>query len=89
MWRLLRGTGGTQSLHTNSFDEALGLPTEFSARIARNTQLVIQVRGDLSQPVPAPESRVAEHTADRALSTRLIERCTPLDSVALHSATLK
>jgi len=34
--------GGTQSLHTNSFDEALGLPTEFSARIARNTQLVIQ-----------------------------------------------
>jgi methylmalonyl-CoA mutase len=33
--------GGTQSLHTNSFDEALGLPTPFSARIARNTQLVI------------------------------------------------
>ena len=34
--------GGTQSLHTNSFDEALGLPTEFSSRIARNTQLVLQ-----------------------------------------------
>jgi methylmalonyl-CoA mutase len=34
--------GGTQSLHTNSFDEALGLPTEFSARIARNTQLILQ-----------------------------------------------
>jgi methylmalonyl-CoA mutase len=34
--------GGTQSLHTNSFDEAVGLPTDFSARIARNTQLVIQ-----------------------------------------------
>lgn len=34
--------GGTQSLHTNSFDEALGLPTKFSARIARNTQLIIQ-----------------------------------------------
>jgi methylmalonyl-CoA mutase len=33
--------GGTQSLHTNSFDEALGLPTDFSARIARNTQLII------------------------------------------------
>ncbi|HSL58278.1 MAG TPA: methylmalonyl-CoA mutase, partial [Acidimicrobiales bacterium] len=33
--------GGTQSLHTNAFDEALGLPTDFSARIARNTQLVI------------------------------------------------
>jgi len=34
--------GGTQSLHTNSFDEALALPSEFSARIARNTQLILQ-----------------------------------------------
>ncbi|KAG9068914.1 hypothetical protein KI688_011210 [Linnemannia hyalina] len=34
--------GGTQSLHTNAFDEAIGLPTEFSARIARNTQLILQ-----------------------------------------------
>ncbi|KAG6590934.1 Methylmalonyl-CoA mutase [Phytophthora cinnamomi] len=34
--------GGTQSLHTNALDEALGLPTEFSARLARNTQLVLQ-----------------------------------------------
>jgi methylmalonyl-CoA mutase len=34
--------GGTQSLHTNALDEAVGLPTEFSARIARNTQLIIQ-----------------------------------------------
>jgi methylmalonyl-CoA mutase len=34
--------GGTQSLHTNSFDEAIALPTEFSSRIARNTQLIIQ-----------------------------------------------
>src|SRR3954467_8458553 len=33
--------GGTQSLHTNAYDEALGLPTQFSARIARNTQLII------------------------------------------------
>src|SRR5207237_3074738 len=34
--------GGTQSLHTNSFDEAIALPSDFSARIARNTQLIIQ-----------------------------------------------
>ena len=34
--------GGTQSLHTNALDEALALPTDFSARIARNTQLVLQ-----------------------------------------------
>lgn len=35
--------GGTQSLHTNSFDEALALPTDFSARLARNTQTILQV----------------------------------------------
>ena len=34
--------GGTQSLHTNAFDEAIGLPTQTSARIARNTQLILQ-----------------------------------------------
>ncbi|WP_163339011.1 methylmalonyl-CoA mutase [Desulfopila sp. IMCC35008] len=34
--------GGTQSLHTNSFDEAIGLPTDFSSRIARNTQIIVQ-----------------------------------------------
>ncbi len=34
--------GGTQSLHTNAFDEAIGLPTELSARVARNTQLILQ-----------------------------------------------
>ncbi len=33
--------GGTQSLHTNALDEAIALPTEFSARIARNTQLIL------------------------------------------------
>lgn len=36
------GLGGTQSLHTNALDEAIALPTDFSARIARNTQLIIQ-----------------------------------------------
>src|SRR5690606_40784180 len=34
--------GGTQSLHTNALDEAIALPTEFSARIARNTQIILQ-----------------------------------------------
>ena len=34
--------GGTQSLHTNALDEAIALPTDFSARIARNTQLILQ-----------------------------------------------
>jgi methylmalonyl-CoA mutase len=43
--------GGTQSLHTNSFDEALSLPTEFSARIARNTQLVLQEETGITRVV--------------------------------------
>ncbi|CAM3555656.1 methylmalonyl-CoA mutase [Deinococcus saxicola] len=43
--------GGTQSLHTNAFDEAIGLPTEFSARIARNTQLLIQEETGISDVV--------------------------------------
>jgi len=41
--------GGTQSLHTNSLDEALALPTDFSARIARNTQLLLQKETELVQ----------------------------------------
>lgn len=43
--------GGTQSLHTNSFDEAVGLPTTFSARLARNTQLIIQEETDITKVV--------------------------------------
>jgi methylmalonyl-CoA mutase len=43
--------GGTQSLHTNSFDEALGLPTPFSAHIARNTQLVLQEESGITKVV--------------------------------------
>ena len=43
--------GGTQSLHTNSFDEAIALPTEFSARIARNTQLILQEETGIRQVV--------------------------------------
>lgn len=39
--------GGTQSLHTNALDEAVALPTEFSARIARNTQLILQEESGL------------------------------------------
>ncbi|MBR9982262.1 MAG: methylmalonyl-CoA mutase, partial [Desulfatitalea sp.] len=43
--------GGTQSLHTNAFDEAVGLPTDFSARIARNTQLIIQEESEVCHVV--------------------------------------
>ncbi len=43
--------GGTQSLHTNSFDEAVGLPTDFSARISRNTQLIVQEESQVCRVV--------------------------------------
>jgi methylmalonyl-CoA mutase len=43
--------GGTQSLHTNSLDEAIALPTEFSARIARNTQLILQNESHITKVV--------------------------------------
>ena len=43
--------GGTQSLHTNSFDEALGLPTDFSARIARNTQIILAEESHITEVV--------------------------------------
>ncbi|MBH73742.1 MAG: methylmalonyl-CoA mutase [Rhodospirillaceae bacterium] len=43
--------GGTQSLHTNSFDEAMALPSEFSSRIARNTQLVLQEETGITKVV--------------------------------------
>jgi len=43
--------GGTQSLHTNSFDEAIGLPTDLSSRIARNTQLIVQEESQICHVV--------------------------------------
>ena len=43
--------GGTQSLHTNALDEAVALPTEFSARIARNTQIILQEETGITQVV--------------------------------------
>ncbi|MFF2392542.1 MULTISPECIES: methylmalonyl-CoA mutase [unclassified Nocardia] len=43
--------GHTQSLHTNALDEALALPTDFSARIARNTQLLIQQESNTTRPI--------------------------------------
>lgn len=43
--------GGTQSLHTNSFDEAMALPTDFSAKIARNTQKIIQEETDITKAI--------------------------------------
>ncbi len=64
--------GGTQSLHTNSFDEALALPTDFSAGIARNTQLVLQEESGITDVVdPLAGSYYVETlTADLAQEAR-------------------
>jgi methylmalonyl-CoA mutase len=69
---LAAALGGTQSLHTNSFDEALALPTEFSARIARNTQLVLQEESGITRVVdPLAGSYFVERlTADLAGEAR-------------------
>jgi len=66
--------GGTQSLHTNSFDEALGLPTEFSARIARNTQLILAEETGVTRTVDplAGSYYVEKLTADLADRARTI-----------------
>ena len=64
--------GGTQSLHTNSFDEALALPTPFSAHIARNTQLVLQEETGITRVVApmAGSSYVESLTNSRASEAR-------------------
>ena len=60
--------GGTQSLHTNALDEAMALPTEFSARIARNTQLILQEETGITHVVDplAGSYYVEKLTADLA-----------------------
>jgi methylmalonyl-CoA mutase len=66
--------GGTQSLHTNSFDEAIGLPTAFSARIARNTQLILQNEAGITDTVdPLAGSYYVEN-----LTAELIEKANAL-----------
>ncbi|HAU22628.1 MAG TPA: methylmalonyl-CoA mutase [Erythrobacter sp.] len=66
--------GGTQSLHTNALDEAIALPTDFSARIARNTQLVLQEESGITNVVdPLGGSYYVE-----ALTTKLVEEAEKL-----------
>ena len=71
---LAAALGGTQSLHTNSFDEAIALPTEFSARIARNTQLILQNEAGITDTVdPLAGSYYVE-----SLTNDLIEKADAL-----------
>ena len=66
--------GGTQSLHTNALDEAMGLPTEFSARIARNTQIILQEETGVANVIdPLAGSYYVEN-----LTNELIEKASAL-----------
>jgi methylmalonyl-CoA mutase len=77
--------GGTQSLHTNSFDEAVGLPTDFSARIARNTQLIVQEESGVCNVVdPLGGSYYVESLTNRIIeeSRKIIEEVEELGGMA-------
>ena len=78
--------GGTQSLHTNSFDEAMALPTDFSARIARNTQLILaEESGVTAVADPLGGSYYVE-----ALTRELEEKAQALiDEVEAHGGMTK
>ncbi|MCE3007145.1 MAG: methylmalonyl-CoA mutase [Bacteroidetes bacterium] len=61
--------GGTQSLHTNSLDEAIALPTDFSAKIARNTQLILQEEAGITPYIdPLGGSYYLEYLTDQLLT---------------------
>ena len=73
--------GGTQSLHTNSLDEAIALPTDFSARIARNTQLYLQQELNLTSVVdPWGGSYYVEYLTN-ALVTRAVDLINEVESL--------
>ncbi|MCP3965450.1 MAG: methylmalonyl-CoA mutase [Lentisphaerae bacterium] len=78
--------GGTQSMHTNSFDEALGLPTDFSARIARNTQIVVQEESEICRTVdPLAGSYYVE-----SLTSEITEKARELiDEIEKHGGMAK
>jgi methylmalonyl-CoA mutase len=78
--------GGTQSLHTNSYDEAVSLPTDTAARIARNTQLILQEETDITHTVdPLGGSYVIEHLTDKLVdeATKMIEEIEKMGGMAI------
>ena len=77
--------GGTQSLHTNSFDEAVGLPTDLSARVARNTQLIVQEESQICHVVdPLAGSYYVEYLTDAIIreSLKIINEVDELGGMA-------
>ena len=82
--------GGTQSLHTNAFDEAIALPTEFSARIARNTQLILQNETGVTKVVdPLAGSYYVESLTDELIDEawKIIEEVDSMGGMTKAVAT--
>ena len=82
--------GGTQSLHTNSFDEAVGLPTDLSARIARNTQLIVQEESQICHVVdPLAGSYYLESLTDGIIreAGKIIDEVEEMGGMAKAIAT--
>ena len=65
--------GGTQSLHTNGFDEALALPSDFAAALARNTQLILQHEAGLAQVIDPLGGSYYVETLTRQLSEKALD----------------
>jgi len=73
--------GGTQSLHTNSYDEALSLPTPASARVARNTQLILQHETDLTHTIDPFGGSYAMESLTAALVSKALEHIKDIDAL--------
>ena len=81
--------GGTQSLHTNALDEALALPTDFSARIARNTQLFLQEEAGTCESIdPWGGSYFVEKLTDDLIA-RVRDRLTEIESMGGMANAIK
>jgi methylmalonyl-CoA mutase len=77
--------GGTQSLHTNSFDEAVGLPTDLSSRVARNTQLIVQEESQICHVVdPLAGSYYVEYLTDAIIreASKIIDEVEEMGGMA-------
>jgi methylmalonyl-CoA mutase len=82
--------GGTQSLHTNSFDEALALPSKFSSRLARNTQLILQEETGITKVIdPWAGSYMMEKLTDQVYeeSRRIVEEVENMGGMAAAVAS--
>ncbi len=80
--------GGTQSLHTNAFDEALGLPTEASARIARNTQLILAEETGVTRTVDPLAGSYYVETLTAELAKRARQILAEIDELGGMTAAI-